>query len=64
MTIRKDHKRKILKFRCFYCINFPSAILQEEKPQKKKMISLESQTEEHSKNELTEGDDVFHEDNA
>jgi hypothetical protein len=24
MTIRKDHKRKILKFRCFYRINFPS----------------------------------------
>ncbi|WJX83904.1 hypothetical protein P8452_66530 [Trifolium repens] len=39
------------------------AILQEEKPQKKKMIALESQTEEHSKNELAEGDDVFHEDN-
>jgi ATP-binding cassette subfamily C (CFTR/MRP) protein 2 len=24
MTIRKDHKRKILKFRCVYRINFPS----------------------------------------
>jgi hypothetical protein len=39
------------------------AILQEEKPQKKKMIALESQTEEQPKNEEVEGDDVLQDDN-
>jgi hypothetical protein len=38
-------------------------ILQEEKPQKKKMITLESQTEEQSKNEEIEGGDVLQDDN-
>jgi hypothetical protein len=38
------------------------AILQEDKPQKKKMVALESQTKEHSENEQTEGDNASHED--